>query len=118
MPDENNPLIIGGINTNNQSGGENIQNFNFAPQPRHLTPALGLELLAQLNRPVGTTFNIKSSVGDAEALAYRNEIRDFLVSQGYVLGAETQVINLNGMTPGVRIIQGDNPVMIVVGPRP
>ena len=100
-------------NTGNNVGQvAGVINNNFAPLPRHLDDSIKKEYL-KISRQYRV--NIAVNFGDVEALNYANEIKSFLVSNGYTVDGVNNVWIVDKPLVTTEYIQG-NTVFIEIGP--
>lgn len=105
------------ITSTNQSGGITAHTVNVGKPPRELKAADQSALLALLNLPTGSKFDIESPMGDNEAIALADAIEKFLQREGYVLGKSQIAMKFGVWPPGVTIYRGATPWLISVGPN-
>jgi hypothetical protein len=99
------------VNSFNQSGGITAGQVVFRPQRRDLShPGTRQTLLDRI--PRGATFDIYR-VNDAEAAAFANEQKDFLVSEGRI--ARNDIIVLDKSFYGQNIGQKDGVYFLEIG---
>ena len=69
------------ITSHNQSGGITAQTVNIGPGQRHMNESLGADL--KKNVPTGSEVTIVAVMGDNEAMAFAEEIRKWMLANGY-----------------------------------
>ncbi|WAT17114.1 hypothetical protein OZN62_09210 [Aurantiacibacter sp. MUD11] len=85
-PEQQPVAIDHSVTSHNQSGGITAQNVNVGKIQRRMSPRIANEMLQSL--PKDRAIRVEALLGDAEAIRYATEIRDFLKANGYILASD------------------------------
>ena len=98
------------INQNNIYGNNNV---NIGPQPRHLSDRIKQELISYLNKE--EKIKIIVSMGDGEASIFAEEMKKYLVSEGFMVDGVIYAftsIPMRGQSINPNLIEGYREIRI------
>lgn len=98
----------------NQQGGITAGEVNIGPQPRNLNSDLQTQLRSQL--PSGKKVSVTAVMGDGEAFQFAQQVKDFLIDQGYEVSGVNQAIFAQPVM-GQNIERGDDEYKVIIGTR-
>lgn len=102
------------VSSYNQQGGITAGQVNIGRPPRKLDDGSKAQLLKQL--PRDQTITVTSLLGDGEGGLFAEEIKAFLVAQGFTVKGVDQAV-MSGPVIGQHILKKDGGVEILVGTR-
>ena len=99
----------------NQQGGITAGEVNIGPQPRNLNSDLQKQLRSHL--PSGKKVTVTAVMGDGEAFQFAQQVKEFLVSQGYDVSGVDQAVYAQPVMGQNIERRSDDEYQVIIGTR-